>query len=234
MSLGCATALTACGGGGGGAPAAVPAPQAQSAPAKSVAIYCDGDSTLWGARAGAAQAPHNQCAEIQIDLQSAFGPGVTVENHAVPGTTAADSLNGTNGDTPLAARLAASSAQIVVGNFAINDSQKFSTTEYGANLTAWITAVRAAGKIPVLIEPNPTNLALAPWTANLSSYVAIMDYEAGANTTPLVSQFDYIRTSPDWQSMLSDDGIHPGDDLYKLMGDRDAAVLAQVVKMNAL
>jgi lysophospholipase L1-like esterase len=211
--------LVACGGGGG---SSSDDPHPTPVAKQKITIYVEGDSTMFGAAPGVNQAAHNQPTQIQTLL----GDTATVQNHAVPGTTFADSINGTNGyDQPLAQRLATSNAHIVVANFAINDSQKFTTSEYGENLAKWLGIVRAAGKIPVLIEPNPTNFAIAPWTYNLSQYVTVMQYEANIWKSDIVSQFSYLQTVSNWQAMLSSDGIHPLDSMYAIMGERDAAYL---------
>jgi lysophospholipase L1-like esterase len=46
---------------------------------------------------------------------------------------------------------------------------------------------------------------------------------------PLVTQFDYIQSLPNWQSMLTD-GVHPGDQLYAIKAQREYDVIAPLVK----
>lgn len=230
----CAAFVAACSacssGGSGGSSDTSKVIQTPPPVVKKVLIYADGDSTMYGAAPGSKAAESTQPAAMQATLQAVFGPSVTVENHAQPGQTVADSVNGTGTFTePLAARLAKSNAQIVLCNFAINDSQKFTTSEYGENLAKWINVVEAAGKIPVFVEPNPTDLSLAPWTYSLSQYVAVMRYEADIWKVAIVPQFAYLQTLDNWKSMLSADGIHPLATMYQIMGERDAAALKPIV-----
>lgn len=193
-------------------------------------IYADGDSTMYGwsvLSSGTVQAADNQPATVQTDMQAAFGPVVTVENHAVGGTTVLDSINGTNGFTqPLGARLAASSAQIVIGNFEINDQYRMTPAQFGQGWQTWINTVVSLGKTPVMIEPNPICRTDAP---NVGPYLDAERAVATANDVLLVAQHDYIYGLPNWQGMLTD-CVHPGDALYKIMGDRDAQAMARTVQ----
>lgn len=221
--------LSACGGGGGGV-SSTSAPDKQ-APPKSVLIYTDGDSTMHGwsvLPSGTVQSPDNQPATIQADMRAAFGNVVTVEDHSVGGTTVLDSINGTNGFTqPLGVRLAASSAQIVIANFEINDQYRMTPAQFGQGWQTWINTVRSLGKTPVIIEPNPICRADAP---NVGPYLDAERQVAAANGVLLVAQHDYIYSLPGWQSMLTD-CVHPSDALYKVMGDWDATAMARTVQV---
>lgn len=171
--------------------------------------------------------PGNQAATLQSDMRAAFGPVVTVENHAVGGTTVLDSINGTNGfDQPLGARLAASSAQIVIANFEINDQYRMTPAQFSQYWQTWINTVTALGKTPVIIEPNPICRSDAP---NVEPYLDAERAVAAANGVLLVAQHDYIYGLQSWKSMLTD-CVHPSDALYKIMGDRDAAAMARTVQ----
>jgi hypothetical protein len=224
-------ALAACGGGGGGGNASSSQTTAKQAPTKSVLIYADGDSTMYGwsvLPGGTVQSTDNQPATIQADMRAAFGPVVTVDNEAVGGTTVLDSINGTNGFTqPLGVRLSASSAQIVIGNFEINDQYRITPAQFGQYWQTWINMVAGLGKTPVIIEPNPICRTDAP---NVGPYLDAERAVAAANNVLLVAQHDYIYGLPGWQSMLTD-CVHPGDALYKIMGDRDATALARTVQV---
>ncbi len=225
--VGLCVVLGACGGGGGGSSSPAPATQAA---AKSVLIYADGDSTMYGwsvLPSGTVQAADNQPAEIQKQMQAVFGTAVTVENHAVGGTTVIDSINGTNGFAqPLGVRLAASSAQIVIGNFEINDMYRMTPAQFQQGWQTWINTVTSLGKIPIIIGPNPICRTDAP---NVGPYLDAEQQAAQANGVLLIEQHNFIYAMPDWQAMLGD-CVHPMDALYKVMGDRDATAMALTVQ----
>lgn len=90
----------------------------------------------------------------------------------------------------------------------------------------WIAVVRQTGRTPILEEPNPV---CNPIYTNLPAFVNIMRQIAQQQGVTLIQQYDYIASLPNWQSMLVD-CIHPNDALYKIKGDREAAVLAPIVK----
>lgn len=225
----------ASGGGGssgagngtaGSAPASAPAPTA-----KAVAIDAEGDSLIWGysgtdAAGNFIQSPNNPPAVMQSALQAQFGAGVTVQNNAITGSQVAQSLNGTSPYTvPFATRLATSQAKIVLADYAANDSVAASIDSYKADLATWIADVRAAGKVPVLEEPNPM---CSSEFANLGAFRDAMVSVAQSQNVLLITQYDYIASLPNWQSMLLD-CIHPDDDLYRIKGEREAAQLASLV-----
>lgn len=105
--------------------------------------------------------------------------GITTVNDGVSATTANENLEGLAPFTsPLATRLAIDPSQIVVVNYAINDSAYDTLDEYEQNLYDWVRAVRAAGKVPVLEEPNPSSLPA--YQASMPAFVAAMDRTAQA------------------------------------------------------
>lgn len=221
------TILSACGGGGGGgsgdaAQTAKPAP-------KPVTIDAEGDSTMLGAEVGAPNGvtPNSAPAVLQNLLQAKYGSGVTVENRGVHSAAAFHSLQGIAPyySTPFANRIGQDAAQIVIENYAINDSRLRTTDQYGADLTAWINAVKAAGKTPVLEEPHPV---CDPNTQNLDGYVAMIRVVAQQTGVTLIPQYDYIKSLPNWQSMLGD-CLHPNDALYAIKAQREADVLGPIV-----
>lgn len=164
-------------------------------------------------------------AEMQNQLTAALGAGITVENNGVPGSYLRQSLDGTGTySVPFATRLANDPAQIVIENSAINDWPLRTTAQYAADLTEWINDVRAAGKIPVLEEPNP----IYPWTG-LDAYVPVMDQVAQQQGVLLIQQYDYIKSLPNWQATIPD-GLHPNQALYTIKGDREAAQIKALVQ----
>ena len=214
-------ALSACGGGGGGSN---PAPVQRIQP-QPVVIDAQGDSTMWGTLVNngvASQSTNPPTARLQTLLRAQLGPNVTVENHAQPGSTIENALNGVaQYKTPYTP----GPEQIVIANWALNDLFQFvDVATYRNSLMQFVTQVRAAGKVVVLEEPNPETTPL-----DVAPYVQAMDDVAAQMNVPLVKQFDYIKSLPNWQSMLGD-GIHPNDDLYAIKAQREADVLAPIVK----
>ncbi|MBN3757238.1 SGNH/GDSL hydrolase family protein [Paraburkholderia sp. Tr-20389] len=168
-------------------------------------------------------------AMLQAQLRATLGnDSITVQNNALSGTNTYQLLNGLS---PYIRTLAAflpidSQAQIWICNFAINDARSYTTDQYGQYLTQWVATVRAAGRIAILEEPNPTTDSSVP---DLRPYVAMMDYVATQMNVPIVQQYSYIQSLPLWQTMLTD-GIHPNDALYAIKAQREAEVLTPIVR----
>jgi lysophospholipase L1-like esterase len=219
--------LFGCGGGGGG-------PEGSGAPVqtvkKTVVIDAEGDSLIWGyvgtQNGVLIQSVNNPPVVLQATLQANISGNVIVNNKAVPGATAADSLTGApNYGTPFATRLSKSNAQIVLADYMMNDSRLMTTDAYRANLISWIDTVRQAGKTPVLEEANPS---CAANHTNLPDYRAIMVDVANQKGVFLIKQYDYVSSLPNWQSMLVD-CVHPNDTLYKIKAENEAAQIRQLV-----
>jgi lysophospholipase L1-like esterase len=224
MSLGCSAGLTACGGGGGSSPATVS--QSVPAPAEPVAIDFEGDSTYYGTQMinGVVTRTANNPPAL---LQQLFGTGVAVTNSAAGGATVVEALNGIapRYATTLSARLQTLKPQYVVSNFAINDSLHEAESDYLSGLAAWIATVRANGATPILEEPNPVCDGKAP---NLDQYVYDLRQVAAQQGATLIAQYDYIKSLPAWETMLTD-CVHPTDALYQIKAQREYAVLKPLV-----
>ncbi|OJA82900.1 hypothetical protein BGV71_14100 [Burkholderia ubonensis] len=233
MALVCT--LSACGGGGDSGSTAPPYSSAPHPVAKSVLIDAQGDSTMKGSEQRADgtyfYAPSSAPAVLQALLQSAYGSTVTVQNHGVGGSTVADVLNGVAGYTqPWKDALPANTAQVVIANWAINDSNPIvneTPAQFEADLLYWIQITQAAGKTVVLEEPNPV---CNPAFDALPQYVQVVDNIAAQLAIPLVKQYDYIQSLPNWQSYLGTDCTHPADDrLYQIKAERELAVVQPIV-----
>lgn len=217
-------ACAGCGGGGGGGSA----PASQSAPMtkKAVTIDAEGDSTYYGTQVINGETLRT-AANPPALLQQKFGANATVINSAKGGADVTQALFGIAPrytDT-LTTRLAANGAQLVISNFAINDSIRLSQEDYRNGLISWVNAVRNMGRTPILEEPNPT---CAPNVTRLDEYVTILRDVAAQQSVTLITQYDYIKSLPNWQGMLSD-CIHPLDPLYAIKAQREYDVLAPVV-----
>jgi lysophospholipase L1-like esterase len=217
-------AMAACGGGGGGSE-----PQPTIKQPVVVSIDAEGDSTMFGwTQTGPntfIQSPSNQPAVIASDL------GIQVTNNGVGGATVGSAIAGTQPNSqPLVERLKTMKAQIVIGNYLINDARLNTVEQYRDGLNGWINIVRAAGKTPVLEEPNPIAYGLDPDSFALiqDAYVGVLRDVAKAQGVLLIAQYDYVKTL-DWKSMTPD-GLHPNEVLYKIMGDRAADQIKDLVK----
>lgn len=220
-----ACTISACGGGGGGQDQAAP-PVAK----KPVLIDAEGDSTTYGLSMTspgqltlvAQPAP----AIMQADLIQSIGGQITVVNSGVANTTAPQSLNGVSPfPAPLATRLASIRPNIVIVNYGINDAGRETTDDYQQALVGIVAAIRGAGAVPVLEEPNPVCRGPGPM---LDSYVEVMRTVAQQHGALLIQQYDYIKSLPDWTLMLPD-CVHPNQALYKIKGDREAQQLQSLV-----
>ncbi|WP_321955261.1 SGNH/GDSL hydrolase family protein [Paraburkholderia bannensis] len=220
-------AFTGCGGESAGAAEPV-APPAAVAP---VTIDMEGDSLIWGYTGMSSgipvQSPNNPPKIVQSILQGELGSSVTTLNNAVNGTTVANSLYGQGYAGQFSTRVASVQAKIVLSDYATNDSVQLSLGDYTSGLVQWLQAVRAAGKIPVLEEPNPS---CAPKHATLPQYRDAMVAVAQQQNVLLITQYDYISSLPNWQSMLQRDCTHPTDALYLIKAQREAQQLAPLVK----
>jgi len=217
------------------APVSASAPASASQPAPEVDVEIDvyGDDAMMGLTAmnmgmpTMAQTTEPQGAQTLLRAQ--FGNGITINNHATGGTASmlVNMMAGMDGGgPPFIQRIATSKAVIVLDNHAINDDLMQSLGPYADALVQWIQDVRAAGKVPVLEEPNPVCDDNHP---HLDNYVATIDNIALAYNVPVVKQYDYILGLPNWQSHMSG-CLLPDEWLLNVKAQRQAAVLATVIQ----
>ncbi len=143
------------------------APDAHAgSPASQVLVDAYGDSTTLGVTCSDGHCgpqAQNAVSYLQDELQARYGQKVRVTNYGVGGTMASQLRDGTGnrraGPTaglPWQERLAASSAQIVLINYGINEVMQNQTPEqFYAAETALVKTARALGKQPVLQTSNP-------------------------------------------------------------------------------
>ncbi|WP_175784664.1 SGNH/GDSL hydrolase family protein [Burkholderia ambifaria] len=221
--------LSACGGGGGGdAPASTPVPPPAK---KAVLIDAEGDSTMygWSMTSPDQMTPVAQPAPtiMQAELAQSIGGQITVVNNGIGGTTAPESVTGLAPfAAPLATRLASIRPNIVIVNYGINDAGRETTDDYQQALVGIVAAIRGAGAVPVLEEPNPVCRGPGPL---LDAYVGVMRTVAQQYGVHLIQQYDYIKSLPNWQSMMPD-CVHPNQDLYRIKGDREAQQLRPLIQ----
>ncbi|WP_284504743.1 SGNH/GDSL hydrolase family protein [Caballeronia sp. INDeC2] len=226
--------MCACGGGGGGN--ITTAPTVKQAP-KPVLIEAYGDSTmegytyLNGPGTLATISVDNQPAVLQSSLQAKYGDSVTVSNQGVSGTRAPQLVEGS--DTvhlPWTQVVANSNAQIMIVNYGINDGmlRPESLDAYKAALREIADTAIRGGKIIVFEQPNPTCVNGEQFTG-LDAYAEAMEDVAAEKNTPLVKNYEYLLSLPNWQDMLSD-CIHPRGEMYKIEAQRMAAVIGPLVE----
>ncbi|MGF6772428.1 acyl-CoA thioesterase-1 [Paraburkholderia sp. GAS199] len=211
---------------------------ATAAHAASIQIEAYGDSTTLGitcSNGHCGPQDQNAVTYLRDALQARYGERVQVANDGVGGTMASQLRDGTGnrraGPTaglPWQERLAASSARIVLINYGINEVMQNQTPEqfYAAETTLVKTA-RAQGKLPVLQTSNP--MPDNRLNARLAAMVAMTRRVAVEQNVPLVDQFAYVSSVPDWKSLMSD-GAHPKPELYRLKADQDFRVVDPLVR----
>lgn len=173
----------------------------------------------------------NEPTDLQASLQSQFSDtGITVADNATGGTASSlkDELAGTDGGgPPTAQRLAATTAMLVIDNHAVNDALGGeNVNDYTGFLGQWINAVRGAGKTPILEEPGPVCDGNHP---QLGAYVQAMDDVAGQYGVPVIKQYAYIQTVPNWCNHMSA-GFYPDAYIDGLKAAQDLAVIGPLAK----
>jgi hypothetical protein len=176
----------------------------------------------------------NEPQSLQALLQTQFNDtGISVANHATGGTSSSlqNEMLGMDGNgAPFADRIKASAASIVIESHTLNDALGGETiNDYRQYLAAWVVAVRAAGKVPVLEESGPTCDGDHP---QLAAYVQAMDDAAAQFNVPIISQYAYIRGLPNWQSHMSN-CLAPDAYLDSLKAQREQAVIAPIIQAVA-
>jgi lysophospholipase L1-like esterase len=125
-------------------------------------IACFGDSTMWGAD------PSNLANQVAVPPPAALqnfvnnyhgNTALTVTNNAISGTTLTQMIAGTDGSgSTFAAKMAVSTARIVIENHGINDAEGVNATtlaQYKAAMLSFIYTCRLYGKTPVMVTPFP-------------------------------------------------------------------------------
>lgn len=173
----------------------------------------------------------NEPQSLQALLQTQFNDtGIAVSNHATGGTSSSlqNEMLGVDGNgAPFADRIKLSAASVVVESHTLNDALGGETiNDYRQYLAAWVVAVRAAGKIPVLEESGPT---CDSDHQQLAAYVQAMDDAAATYNVPIVTQYAYISGLPNWQAHMGQ-CLYPDSYLLQIKAQREAAILSPLVK----
>lgn len=200
--------------------------------APSISIDAEGDSTMYTI----CELPNKsyvQCNPtvpqmLQAALQATFGSTVTVTNNGYPGSTVSSRLKGKFYRMTFAQELPSMRAQFIICNWLDNDATPGAgetVSEYKADLIDVINIARTDGVTPILEEPSPTSFPAAQL-----AYVRALRDVAAEMHVPLIAQFDYLQSLPNWRSMLQPDGIHPGLQMYRIKAQREADVMIPLVR----
>ena len=170
-------------------------------PAKPVRIQLFGDSTQFGYDGKTdKQVAHPPAAVLQSLMDARFGAGaVIVTERAVPGTTSAQLLAGTDGrNKPWPQEV---DADIVVVNHALNDAhEKVPLPKYAEQLRRLHPTVYET--------PNPVSIG---WPS--PEYARVMRQVATEQHAPVADVETWMRAQPQWRRHLTD-GLHPDDATY--------------------
>lgn len=218
-------------------PDAASTPAAQSAPASTPVVQIDvyGDDGIAGFTTNSfgmvSMVTPSEQQTLQELLRTQFNDtGITVASHATGGTSSSlqNEMLGMDGNgPPFSDRIKQSPASIVIESHARNDALGGETvSDYRQYLAAWVVAVRAAGKIPVLEESGPVCDSEHP---QLAAYVQAMDEAAAQFSVPIITQYAYISGLSNWQAHMAS-CLYPDSYLLQIKAQREAAVIAPIVK----
>ncbi|WP_260858726.1 hypothetical protein [Paraburkholderia sp. BCC1885] len=173
----------------------------------------------------------NEPAVLQTLLQAQFNDlGVTVRSGATGGTASSlqnelDGMDGGGQAEP--ARMIQSGARIAIQAHTLNDNLGGETVDqYAAYLGQWIQDARASGIRPVLEEAAPTCDTDHP---RLPIYVSAMDAVAKQYNVPVIAQYAYVQSIPDWQTHMLNCLI-PDAYLDALKAKQELTVIAPLVE----
>jgi hypothetical protein len=239
--------IAACGGGSSSAslsPITSANAGTQSVTTASVKVQMFGDSTTAGAQTlngRLYQTAANEPALVQTFLRQWFNRlDIVVDNQGVGGTEASQLLNGTDGvHPPFEQVMAQSDAQVVLFNFALNDNfyyaapqpgkQAESTNDYWGIMAQLCQIARNHGKVCVYQEPNPIQGVVQGQSGGIGGYVYTLRLVAQQMNAPLVAQWDGVFQLPGWTGWLSEDGVHPKDELYAWKANNTASALIPII-----
>jgi lysophospholipase L1-like esterase len=196
-----------------------------------------GDSTTAGLTTidGKVQvAPMSGVDQIYLKLNNRFGAQAAIANKGISQTCAINLLDGDATTPKWAERVKESKASIVTFNYGLNQCDR-TAEQFVGDLQQLVDITLAAGKQPVLIEPNPSTKREH---AILDQYVGAMNLVAEQRKIPIIQHFKIWNQLPDWQGMLSD-GVHPNALGYAFKGAieyqvLDAMVIAEIEKQQAI
>lgn len=196
----------------------------------SVVIEQYGDSTTAGLTTIDGKvivAPMSSVDHLYVLLNNRFGYHAEIINKGVSQTCAATLLNGDATTPKWADRVKESKADIVTFNYGMNDAWacQRNPDQFLSDVQQLLDITLAAGKQPVLIEPNPSTI---PMKSILPTYIGALNLAAEQRKVPIIQHFRIWNQIPNWEGMLSD-GIHPNAQGYQLKGTVEYQVLEAMI-----
>jgi lysophospholipase L1-like esterase len=193
-------------------------------------IEYHGDSTVWGYRSGSG-------VRVATPAPAAFAAALpspsryVVRNKGVNSADACELLNGGNAryaqswDTTMAA----SDADIVIINHAINDQWRMGADQYRSCLNSLAGIAKKHGKKVIFETPNPTRDS---YPGGLETYANAMKSVASEHGAPVIDQYAYLmnRLNGNYHNVTSiiPDGLHPDEATYILKGKYAAEVFSKL------
>jgi lysophospholipase L1-like esterase len=205
----------------------------------NIAVYGDSTSEGWQLKQGVGRITENNVpALLQQNLRKAMSKPVIVKNKAVGGTQASQLFMGLDGkNKPWRNEMASSDVDVVVINFALNDSFYFEKPKDGlasetpeafrSIINEMVLIAKSFGKTVVIAQPNPTCEPLR--SKSLAQYVEALNSVAQEQKVTIVRHFDEISKQPDWRDKLSD-CLHPTDEMYEDKANREYQALLPIIR----
>lgn len=194
-------------------------------------IEYHGDSTVWGYRSGSGE-------RVATPAPAAFAAALpspsryVVRNKGVNSADACELLNGENARYAQSwdSYMAASDADIVVINHAINDQWRMGSEQYRSCLSSVAGIAKKHGKKVIFETPNPTRDS---YPGGLETYANVMKAVAAEHGAPVIDQYAYLMNhlNGDYHNVYSiiPDGLHPEEATYILKGQYAAEVFGKLV-----
>lgn len=184
------------------------------------AIACALLLTLTGCGGGSSDPSKQQLTGIQQfgdstaylqgpDLEQRY-PGL-VDNQAVPGTSTAQLLAGTDGKHTEPFPFPVAADKVVIVKFGANDSLPWFNTrtdQFKANLRTIVSGIRASGSTAVLETPDPTLDVARP---NEPAYTQAMRDVAKETGAALIDTDACWRAYGHWQDFIGADNEHANE-----------------------
>jgi len=207
-----------------------PPPPVTPAPPSTVTVWVDyfGDSTAHG---DIGNTPYQVARQPSVVMDQNLPSNYNVRNEAVGGASIAELLAGRDGvHAPWATTVARSNAKYILMNYSINDSYEPGTTpaSYKASYAKVIDIARAAGKTVILQTTNPTNN-----TQKDVTFSTAMKEIAAEKNVPVIDVFAYLTQYMSANHLgvyqITNDGIHPNQATYILVGEYTAKRFKEIV-----
>jgi len=207
-----------------------PPPPTTPAPPSTATVWVDyfGDSTAHG---DIGNTPYQVARPPSVVMDENLPSNYNVRNEAVGGASIAELLAGKDGvHAPWATTVARSNAKYILMNYSINDSYEPGTTpaSYKASYARVIDIARAAGKTVILQTTNPTNNSQKDVT-----FSNAMKQIAAEKNVPVIDVFAYLTQYMAANNLgpyqITNDGIHPNQATYILVGEYTARRFKEIV-----